>query len=107
MAIQNHSKRPAWVAQKMDKQVKQRLGITRHQPQTRILGQAVMFADTPEMIRERWLGNRGGRKYHFSIWRFKFITENGQVFTALRGQACDANAGYCLSITGFYNIKPA
>lgn len=107
MAIQNHSKRPAWVAQKMDKQVKRRVGIDRHNPQVKINGEAVMFADTPEMIRERWCKNYGGRSYHFSIMRFKFRTADGRLFTALRGQCHDANAGYCLGITGFYNVKPA
>lgn len=108
MAIRNFSKRPAWVAQRMDDLVKKRTGVTRHQHQVTICGLKVQcFTDAPEIVRERWFKKPRGRNYHFAIMRFKFTDSNGQNWTALRGQVHDANHGYGLSITGFYNLTPA
>lgn len=118
MAIQNHSKRPAWVATKMDKQVKQRTGIDRHSRSINICGLPVLcLMGAPEIVRERWIrkprkhdrdGNKiKGRTYHFAVMRFKFQAVGGQLYTAMRVQCHDANAGYALSITGFYNLTPA
>lgn len=119
MAIANHSKRPAWLAAKMDKQVKQRTGIDRHSRSISICGLPVLcLVGAPEIVRERWirkpasygvtLGKRiKGRTYHFAVMCFKFQAVGGQLYTAMRVQCHDANAGYALSITGFYNLTPA
>lgn len=108
MAIQNHSKRPAWVAAKMDVQVKKRTGIDRHSRSISICGLPVLrLVGAPEIVRERWHKVRRGRSYHFAVMRFKFQAVGGQLYTAMRVQCNDANHGYALSITGFYNLTPA
>lgn len=108
MAIQNHSKRPSYIAAKMDKQVKKRTGIDRHSRSLSICGLPVLrLVGAPECLRERWIKVSQGRSYHFAVMRFKFQAVGGQLYTALRAQCHDANHGYCLSITGFYNLTPA
>ncbi len=108
MAIRNHSKRPAWVAQRMDEQVKKRTGVTRHTTSITILGVPVVkLIGAPETLRERWYKKPRGRRYHFSIKRFVFQARDGQYWSALRAQTHDGDHGYCLSVTGFWNLKPA
>lgn len=108
MTIRNHSKRPTWVAQRMDEMVKNRTGITRHTTSITICGLLVQcFTDAPQIVRERWYKKPLGRRYHFSIRRFRFRDVNGQEWTVLRGQTHDGDHGYALSVTGFYNLKSA
>lgn len=108
MAIQNHSKRPAYVAQRMDKLVKKRTGVTRHSTELFICGLKVKCLTTsPETLHECWYHKPQGRHWHFAVVRFSFQSEDGRLWTAKRAQTHDADHGYCLSITGFYDLKPA
>lgn len=114
MAIRNHSKRPAALVERMDKQVRQRIGIDRHHPELTICGvQVKRLIKSPETIRERWIRKPAwfdgvkGRSYHFAVLRFTFESPNGGIYTALQAQTHDAHHGYALSVTGFWGLQPA
>ena len=116
MAIQNHAKRPAWVAAKMDAQVQARTGISRHNTELVICGVPVAELRSPEIVRERFYCVKTGHKksgaprYHtleFTLVRFMFKAKNGAWWTALRCQTHDRDRGYCVSVTGFWNLQSA
>jgi hypothetical protein len=106
MAMRNHSKRPAWAAERMEKQVRKRLGITRHDYTIVIHGvQMVGFVESPVTVRERFIKVPQGRSYHFAVKRFTMVDAQGCHWTALQAQAHDAHHGFALSVTGFYGLK--
>lgn len=106
MAMTNHSKRPAWAAERMEKQVKKRLGITRHKQDIVIKGVRMAgIIGTPEIVRERWIKKPFERSHHFAIKRYLMVDEQGGLWSAYQAQAHDANAGYVLSVTGFWGLQ--
>lgn len=115
MAIQNHAKRPAWVAAKMDVQVLKRTGISRHNTDLFICRIPVASLKSPEIVREKFYRVRAGTKksgrprYHtlcVSLVRVMFKAKDNAWWTALRCQTHDMERGYCVSVTGFWSLKP-
>lgn len=105
MAITNHSKRPAWAAERMEKQVKKRLGITRHKQDIVIKGVRMAgIIGTAVILRERWIKVPMGGKYHFAVKEYQMVDVQGRLWSCKQAQAHDASHGYVLSVTGFWGL---
>jgi hypothetical protein len=103
-------------AQQREKQVKRRLGLTRHNQQVRIGGLAMFFTALPSIVSERWYhqerrdysrGAPKGRSFYFAVLRYNLCSEDGRNWTALQAQCHDSNHGYMLNVTGFWNLTEA
>lgn len=99
-----------------EKQVRKRLGLTRHNQQINIRGMNMLFTATPVIVRERWIrcsaiydeyGDRikKGRTYHIAVWRYSLCSADGRTWTALQAQCHDGHHGWMLNVTGFWNLK--
>lgn len=116
MTIRNASKRSVKRAATIDAIVLARTGVSRHTRALAIKGVRVQgFITAPVIIRERWVhvprhynyaGERKrGRNIHFAILRYSFRGADGLGYSALQGRVCNADKGYALSVTGFWNLK--
>jgi hypothetical protein len=104
-------------AEKRAKMIKRRTGLTRSN-NTLVIGglRVARIIGAPLTIRERQYhvarvnfarGGKKGRTIHFALLRYTFQTADGRTCTALQAQAHDANHGYMLNVTGFWNVIPA
>lgn len=116
MTIRNASKRSASRAAHIDAIVLARTGVSRHTRVLAIQGVRVQsFITAPVIVRERWIrvprhynyaGEKiRGRNYHFAILRYSFRGQDGLAYSALQGRVCNADKGYALSVTGFWNLR--
>lgn len=117
-ATTNYAKRSAKLAARMEQQVQQRIGISRHNINLVICGVPVAELCSPDLLRERFYRKRMSynkkrsgaplyHTYHFALVRFRFQGKDGGWYTALRCQTHDMDRGYCLSVTGFFSLKSA
>lgn len=98
--------RRKFYALKRETMLRKRLGLTRKNQQIRIGGMAMFLTASPSIMRERWfISDYNGRKYHFAVLRYSLRSEDGRNWTALQGQCHDANRGYMLNVTGFWNLE--
>lgn len=102
------SKAPKYIRQRVTDQRAHRLGMTRKQPFPRVFGVPVRrFIVSPAVCRERWFRIPHEATYHATVTRLTVEDEHGRRWTALQGHVFNASAGYLVSVTGLYAIKPA
>lgn len=100
--------RRKYFSEQRAKMIKRRTGLTHKNHTLIIRGITIQqIVGAPVIVRERWCRQPLGRSYHFMLLRYTLRTTGGDLWTALQAQTHDANRGYMLSITGFWDFKPA
>lgn len=105
--LQQKARQKAWNAAK-EKMIRERTGITRHSHKVIVQGIPVArMLETPKMLRERWGVKRNGTRICMELWRFIFQADDGRVFTVKHFSIHETKHGYMLSLSRFYDLKPA
>jgi hypothetical protein len=93
-------------AQKREKMLKERTGLSRKNHTPIIGGLRVRRFIDAVLVRERWIRVPYGRNYHFMLLRYVYEAEDGQTYSAMQLQCHDADHGWMLNVSRFYAISP-